>query len=135
IYDPPPVLYVRGTLRADEGATSVAIVGSRRSTPAGADWAHAAARDLAWGGLTVVSGLARGIDTAAHQGALHSAGRTVAVLGSGLDRVYPPENVRVAAAAAEGGAVASDLPLGTGPRPEDFPPRNPPLPGGGRAGA
>ena len=133
ISDPPLVLYVRGTLRPDEGETSVAIVGARRCTPAGLAWAHAAGRDLAAVGATVVSGLARGTDTAAHQGALAADGRTVAVLGSGLDRVYPPENVRLSRSLAERGALVSELPLGTGPRPEHFPRRNRLIAGWGRA--
>jgi DNA processing protein len=133
ISDAPLVLYVRGTLRPDEGETSVAIVGARRCTPAGLAWAHAVARDLAAVGATVVSGLARGTDTAAHQGALAAGGRTVAVLGSGLDRVYPPENVPLSRSLAERGALVSELPLGTGPRPEHFPRRNRLIAGWGRA--
>jgi DNA processing protein len=131
--DPPLLLYVRGVLRAGEGPSSVAVVGSRRSSPAGLAWARAAAQDLAAAGHTIVSGLARGIDTAAHEGALAARGRTVAVLGSGLDRVYPPENGRLASAVAEQGAVVSELPLGTGPRPEHFPRRNRLIAGWGRA--
>src|SRR5919204_6285893 len=100
IYDPPPVLYVLGTLAAGEGETSVAIVGARTATPAGIALARTMARELAAAGLTVVSGLARGIDTAAHQGALEAPGRTVAVLGSGLDRLYPGDNVPLARAIA-----------------------------------
>jgi DNA processing protein len=132
-FDPPLVLFVRGTLRADEGPWSLAIVGSRRCSTAGVAWARAAAEELAAAGLTIVSGLARGIDTAAHQGALSAAGRTVAVLGSGVDRVYPPENARLAAEVAERGAVVSEFPLGTGPRPEHFPRRNRLIAGWGRA--
>jgi DNA processing protein len=130
---PPLVLYVRGSLRADEGPVSLAIVGSRRCSAAGLAWARAAAQDLASAGLTIVSGLARGIDTAAHQGALAAPGRTVAVLGSGLDRVYPPENVRLADEAAERGAVVSEFALGMDPRPEYFPRRNRLIAGWGRA--
>jgi DNA processing protein len=133
IVDPPLVLYVRGTLLPDEGERSLAIVGSRQCTPAGLAWARAAARDLAAVGITVVSGLARGIDTAAHEGALAGEGRTVAVLGSGLDRVYPPENVRLSTSLTERGAVVSELPLGAGPRPEHFPRRNRLIAGWGRA--
>ena len=124
VYDPPPVLFVRGTLRADEGETSVAIVGSRAATPQGRALARHMAKDLAAAGATVVSGLARGIDAAAHRGALDAAGRTVAVLGSGLDRVYPPENAPLAVAIAEKGAVVSEFPLGTIPYPGHFPRRN-----------
>lgn len=133
IVDPPLVLYVRGELLPDEGERSLAVVGSRRCTPAGLAWARSAARDLARAGLTVVSGLARGIDTAAHQGALQGGGRTVAVLGSGLDRVYPPENVRLSHCLTERGALVSELPLGMGPRPEHFPRRNRLIAGWGRA--
>jgi DNA processing protein len=124
VYDPPPVLYVKGALRADEGPTSVAIVGSRAATPQGRALARSMARDLAAAGATVVSGLARGIDASAHRGALDANGRTVAVLGSGLDRVYPPENAALAAAIAERGAVVSEFPLGTIPYPGHFPRRN-----------
>lgn len=133
IVDPPLVLYVRGLLLPDEGERSLALVGSRRCTPAGLAWARSTAQDLAQAGLTVVSGLARGIDTAAHEGALHGGGRTVAVLGSGLDRVYPPENVRLSQSLTERGALVSELPLGTGPRPEHFPRRNRLIAGWGRA--
>jgi DNA processing protein len=122
IFDPPPVLYVRGTLAADE--TSVAIVGSRKASAAGMTLARAMARDLAGWGATVVSGLARGIDSAAHEGALDAAGRTVAVLGSGLDRMYPPENERLAGRIAAAGAVVSEFALGAPPLPENFLRRN-----------
>jgi DNA processing protein len=133
IADPPLVLYVRGTLLPEEGARTLAVVGSRRCTPSGLAWARAVARDLARAGLTVVSGLARGIDTSAHEGALQGGGRTVAVLGSGLDRVYPPENVRLSHCLTERGALVSELPLGMGPRPEQFPRRNRLIAGWGRA--
>jgi DNA processing protein len=124
IFDPPPVLYVRGRLHAEEGDRSVAVVGARAATPAGRALAQAMARDLAAWGATVVSGLARGIDSAAHRGALDAAGRTVAVLGCGLDRVYPPENASLASAIEEQGAVVSEFPLGTPPLPPHFPRRN-----------
>jgi DNA processing protein len=124
IYDPPPVLYVRGRLDPDEGETSVGIVGARAATPAGRTLARAMARDLAAAGLTIVSGLARGIDTAAHRGALDASGRTVAVLGCGIDRDYPPENAALARTIEERGAVVSEFPLGTPPLPQHFPQRN-----------
>jgi DNA processing protein len=124
IYDPPPVLYVKGKLRADEGASSVAIVGARAASPQGVAVARRVARDLAGGGATIVSGLARGIDTAAHRGALDAEGRTVAVLGSALDRLYPRENEALASAIAERGAVVSEFPLGTSAAPGHFPRRN-----------
>jgi DNA processing protein len=124
ISDPPPVLYVRGVLAAEDDAPTVAIVGSRAATGAGRTLARGMARDLAAWGATVVSGLARGIDTAAHEGALDAGGRTIAVLGCGLDRTYPPENERLAGRIAERGAVVSEFPLGTAPLPEHFPRRN-----------
>ena len=133
VVDPPLVLYVRGALRPDEGERSLAVVGSRQCTPAGLAWARSVACELAKAGLTVVSGLARGIDTAAHEGALRGGGRTIAVLGSGVDRVYPPENVRLSQSLTERGALVSELPLGTGPRPEHFPRRNRLIAGWGRA--
>jgi DNA processing protein len=124
IYDPPPVLFLRGTLAAREGERSLAVVGSRRASPQGLAVARTLARDLAAAGATIVSGLARGIDTSAHQGALEAGGRTVAVLGSGLDRLYPAENVELATAIAGSGAVVSEFPLGTEARPGHFPRRN-----------
>jgi DNA processing protein len=132
IYDPPPVLYVRGVLAEDEEA-SVAVVGSRAATAAGRALARSMARDLAAWGATVVSGLARGIDTAAHEGALDAAGRTVAVLGCGLDRTYPAENERLAGRIAHAGAVVSEFALGTPPLPEHFPRRNRVIAGWSRA--
>jgi DNA processing protein len=124
ISDPPPILYVRGSLTEEDDAPAVAIVGSRAATGAGRTLARAMARDLASWGATVVSGLARGIDTAAHEGALDAPGRTVAVLGCGLDRTYPAENERLAARIAQGGAVVSEFALGTPPLPDHFPRRN-----------
>jgi len=116
--DPPAPLFVRGELPAPERA--VAIVGTRRASP----WAQALARDLAralaGAGVWVVSGLARGIDAAAHKGALEAGGKTLAVLGSALDRIYPPEH----RALAEQMSLATEFPFGTGPRPEHFPRRN-----------
>lgn len=124
IADPPNRLYVRGTAAALE-APGVAIVGSRRATGAGRDFAHALARDLASGGLVIVSGLAYGIDAAAHRGALAASGRTVAVLGSGLDRVYPHAHEGLARdILAADGAVVTEYPPDTGPRKHRFPERN-----------
>lgn len=118
----PERLWVRGRLHP---APAVAVVGSRRPTPYGLRMARRLAAGLAEAGVTVVSGLARGIDTAAHEAALAAGGRTWAVLGSGLDRVYPAENAPLAAAiAAKGGAVLSELPPEQGPRPGFFPARN-----------
>jgi len=120
---PPPVLYVKGALApADEWA--VALVGTRRATPYGREAARELAGGLAASRVTVVSGLARGIDAAAHQAALDAGGRTIAVLGSGLDQVYPPEHRGLAEAIAGSGAVVSDYPLGTKPEGANFPPRN-----------
>jgi DNA processing protein len=122
--DPPLVLFVRGRLDPMEGAKSVAVVGARKVTPRGLALARTIARDLAARGLTIVSGLARGTDTAAHEGALDAGGRTVAVLGSGLDRPYPPENAPLLERIAEKGAVVSEMPLGTPPYKRHFPQRN-----------
>lgn len=133
-FDPPLVLWVRGSLRAGEGEAAVAIVGSRAATPEGASLAHGLGRDLAAAGVSVVSGLARGVDSAAHRGALAARGRTVAILGSGLQRVYPAENAPLAEAIASGGgAVVSEFPLATPPRPAHFPRRNRVIAGWGRA--
>ena len=118
-----PALYVRGTVRRED-ALSVAIVGSRHATPYGLSVAETLARDLAARGVTIVSGLARGIDTAAHRGALAAGGRTLGVLGSGLDRVYPPENRGLAAEIASHGAVLSQFEPGTPPLGHNFPERN-----------
>jgi DNA processing protein len=124
VADPPPVLYTRGVLAPDDDAPVVAIVGSRAATAAGRALARGMGRDLASWGATVVSGLARGIDTAAHEGALDGAGRTIAVLGCGLDRTYPAENEQLAGRIAGKGAVVSEFPLGTPPLPDHFPRRN-----------
>jgi DNA processing protein len=121
--DPPPVLYVRGRLEAED-RLAVAIVGARRATPHGERFAARLAEDLALRGFTVVSGLARGIDAAAHRGALACGGRTIAVLGCGLDRVYPRDHARLAEAIAANGAVVSELPLGSAPLKRNFPERN-----------
>jgi DNA processing protein len=124
-YDPPPVLWMRGSLQIGEGPRAVALVGARAASPLGAAFARTLARDLAGAGATVVSGLARGIDTAAHEGALAGKGRTVAVLGSGLGCLYPPENEGLAARlAGAGGAVVSEFPFGFSPQPRNFPRRN-----------
>lgn len=124
IFDPPLVLYVKGSASAEGDENAVAIVGARAATPGGVALASAMARDLAGGGVTVVSGFARGIDTAAHCGALEAGGRTVAVLGSGLERLYPAENASLVGRVAERGAVVSELPLTWGPKPGHFPRRN-----------
>ena len=119
----PETLYVRGRLVADD-ALAVAIVGSRRATPYGLEVAERLGAALGARGVTVVSGLARGIDSAAHRGALASGGRTIAVLGSGVDVIYPPENRRLAGRIVEAGAVVSQFAPGTRPLPYHFPERN-----------
>jgi DNA processing protein len=121
--DPPPLLYMRGDLRVEDDP-AVAVVGSRRATAYGLEMARRIASGLAEVGITVVSGMARGIDEAAHLGALEAGGRTLAFLGSGLDRLYPPESRRLAERIAANGAVLSEFPLGTAPRPGNFPVRN-----------
>lgn len=133
IYDPPPVLYLRGRLAAGEGPRAVAIVGSRAASASGRALARGMSRALAAAGATIVSGLARGIDSAAHEGALEAGGRTVAVLGSGLDRIYPPENARLAARIEKDGALVSEFPLGAPPLPGNFPMRNRVIAGWSRA--
>jgi DNA processing protein len=122
IADPPPVLYVRGTLEGLEPA--VAIVGSRRASAYGLQCAERLAADLAVRGVTVISGLAIGIDGAAHRGALRAGGRTLAVLGSGLSHLYPPEHEDLAKQIVERGAVVSEYPMETQPWPPNFPRRN-----------
>jgi DNA processing protein len=123
IYDPPILLFVKGdaTFLSDP---TIAIVGSRRATPYGVNAAEKLARELARRGLTICSGLARGIDSAAHRGALEVHGKTIAVLGSGLDQIYPRENKKMAQQIEQGGCVISEFPLGTGPSPQNFPIRN-----------
>jgi DNA processing protein len=123
IDDRPPVLYVRGKL-LPEDEWSLAVVGTRRATPYGRQAAEHFAGDLAQHRVTVVSGLARGIDAVAHRAALSAGGRTVAVLACGLDLVYPPEHAKLAQEIIERGALIGDYPLGTQPRSEFFPRRN-----------
>jgi DNA processing protein len=123
IFDPPPVLYVKGRIeRADLEA--IAIVGSRDASAYGLSTAERLGRELAAEGVTVVSGLAIGIDAAAHRGALAAGGRTIAVLGSGIDQIYPHRHRRLAAQIAESGAVVSEQPFGAPPRAHHFPLRN-----------
>lgn len=123
IHDPPLALYVKGTLQARD-EQSVAIVGSRRTTHYGLETAERLALQLAQAGVTVLSGLARGIDTAAHKGALRGGGRTLGVLGGGLDCLFPPENAELAARMAGQGAVITEYPFGRQPDKTTFPVRN-----------
>jgi DNA processing protein len=123
IYDPPIVLYVRGTLE-ERDRHAIAIVGTRRTTNYGRTTASRLARDLVANGFTVVSGLALGIDAAAHLGALEGGGRTIAVLGSGFARFYPPENIGLADQIAENGAVISEFHMDCAPTKNNFPIRN-----------
>lgn len=123
IPDPPPVLYVKGELR-EEDEWAVAMVGTRRASVYGREVARRLASALAQNGITIVSGLARGIDAEAHRAALQAGGRTIAVLGCGVDRVYPPEHRKLAAEIVANGALVSDYPVGTPPEGPNFPPRN-----------
>jgi len=122
IYDRPPYLYVRGNLDKDD--VNIAIVGSRAASTYGKYTTERLSRELALKGITVVSGMARGIDSAAHRGAIMAHGRTIAILGSGLNIIYPPENKKLFADIIENGAVISEFPLGTPPRSTNFPARN-----------
>ena len=122
IPDPPPLLYLKGSLQKEAGC--VAVVGSRNATSYGLQTARQLGAELAGLGITVVSGMARGIDTAAHRGALEAKGRTVAVLGSGLARVYPASNLELSERIACQGAVISEFAMSTDPEPHHFPMRN-----------
>ncbi|HVN53887.1 MAG TPA: DNA-processing protein DprA [Anaerolineaceae bacterium] len=123
IDQPPPLLYTRGGFQPED-EWAVAIVGTRRITPYGRQVAEDAGAFLARNKVTVVSGLARGVDATAHDAALKAGGRTIAVLGSGVDRIYPPENGRLAERIVAQGAVVSDYAPGTPPDAANFPPRN-----------
>lgn len=123
LVSPPLVLYVRGSLLPTD-ARAMAIVGSRRSSLYGQQQAERFAASLSGAGMTVVSGLARGIDICAHMGAVKTGGRTIAVLGNGLSRVYPPEHERHAAKIVENGALLSEFPMDAQPAAENFPRRN-----------
>lgn len=125
IDDPPPVLYVKGDWQACFEQPCVGVIGSRACSTYGENASEMLSRDLASRGLTVVSGLARGIDTAAHRGSIRGQGRTVAVMGTGIDNVYPKENRKIAdEIVASGGCLVTQFPLGTPPIKENFPYRN-----------
>jgi DNA processing protein len=124
IYDPPAVLWVRGSVEL-LSRPGIAVVGTRHPSTYGAGMAEMLSRDLAQRNLVIFSGMARGVDTAAHKGALAARGRTVAVWGTGIDVIYPKENKRLAEQIVEtGGAIVSEYPLGTFPAPQNFPVRN-----------
>jgi DNA processing protein len=123
IPDPPPVLYLRGSF-TDDDEWAVAVVGTRRASAYGKAVTQRLIADLAANHVTIVSGLARGIDGEAHRAALKTHGRTIAVLGCGLNLIYPPEHRNLAREIAENGAIVSEYPLGTRPEAGNFPPRN-----------
>ena len=123
IYDPPVMLYVRGDTQV-LNSPSLSIVGTRRPTVYGSQMAERMGRDLAVRGLTIVSGLARGIDAIAHQGATAVGGRAIGVLGTGIDVCYPKENKKLYEKVLERGAIVSEFPTGSHPAPENFPVRN-----------
>jgi DNA processing protein len=124
IYDPPAVLWIRGDA-ALLSRPGIAVVGTRHPSPYGSGMAEMLARDLANRGLVIFSGMARGVDSAAHKGALDAGGKTVAVWGTGIDVVYPKENKKLAERIVEtGGTIVSEFPLGTFPAPQNFPLRN-----------
>ena len=123
VYNAPPILYVRGRIESrDEWA--VAVVGTRRASVYGKETARMLGAGLAQAGVTVVSGMARGVDTVAQRACLEVGGRSIAVFGCGVDVIYPPENARLAAELVERGALVSEYALGTQPEGSNFPPRN-----------
>lgn len=123
IFDPPPGIFVRGALLPEDNL-AVSIVGSRQPTPYGLAVSEKLGRELAQAGITVISGMARGIDTAAHKGALQAGGRTIGVLGCGVDVIYPRENHRLYTQIISAGAVISEFPCGSPPEAWHFPVRN-----------
>ena len=124
IYDGPPVLYVLGELTADD-ERSVAMVGTRKPTAYGRELAYQLSYEIARAGVTIVSGLARGVDSIAHRAALEAGQRTIAVLGSGVDVIYPREHAKLADEILQNGAIISEHPLGTSPNAQNFPPSQP----------
>lgn len=125
IADPPIVLYVKGDWQECFDLPGIAVIGSRRCSTYGENASEMLSRDLAERGICIISGLARGIDAAAHKGALSAGGRTIAVVGTGIDGTYPRENARLSSEIlANGGCIVSQFPLGTPPLPENFPFRN-----------
>jgi DNA processing protein len=124
IYDPPAVLWIRGNVEL-LARPGIAVVGTRSPSPYGAGMAELLSRDLANRRLVILSGMARGVDTAAHKGAIDAGGKTVAVWGTGIDVIYPKENKKLAEnIVASGGTIVSEYPLGTFPAPQNFPIRN-----------
>jgi len=124
IYDPPAVLWIRGNVEL-LARPGIAVVGTRHPSPYGSGMAEMLSRDLANRRLVILSGMARGVDTAAHKGALDAGGKTVAVWGTGIDVIYPKENKKLAEnIIASGGTIVSEYPLGTFPAPQNFPIRN-----------
>jgi DNA processing protein len=123
IFDPPPLLYARGRVEL-LGHLMLAVVGTRRPTPYGMQVATRLSKDLSEAGLTIASGMARGIDTAAHRAVLDAGGDTIAVLGCGVDEVYPAENRKLSESLAAKGLVLSEFPMGAPPFPQNFPVRN-----------
>lgn len=123
IHDYPPIIYIRGTLLSEDECC-IAVVGTRRATAYGRQVTEEIVTDLSKNKITIVSGLAKGIDSIAHRAALDAGGRTVAIFASGLDTVYPAENVRLAREIMERGALISEYPLGTRPKADNFPRRN-----------
>lgn len=123
IHSPPPILYLRGRIQPED-RVAVAVVGSRKATPYGSAMAERLSGELAQRGVTIVSGMARGIDAAAHRGALDARGRTIAVLGCGLGVTYPPEHAELSDQIAAKGALISEFPIFAPPRADHFPRRN-----------
>ena len=123
IFDPPPVLFAHGRVELLQNLM-IGVVGTRRPTPYGIVVAQRLAKDLAIAGLTIASGMARGIDTAAHKATIEAAGETVAVFGCGVDEIYPAENRKLASEIAEKGLLVSEFPMGTPAYPQNFPVRN-----------